>query len=210
MNDLFMVLLLVSIIGLVAGLVKPKLLGKVIKDPTRKKIGLYGGCAIVLFFILFGATAPKTSITGNKTTSIETVKTLTPEEHAKADDALAKKQTAEVAAEPAVTFNEVGSYQKAGETWSLVALSRTPTQEELKGVAKELHKKDTSKNYNIFDDNEKIEEYKNWDINYPSKKYEYPEAWTNAHLVGMINQMYSNGSMNWQLSNMDGQKIIDL
>lgn len=54
MNNLFMVLLLLSIVGLCVGLVKPPLF----KMKSRKQASLiFGGC-FVLFFILFGVTAP--------------------------------------------------------------------------------------------------------------------------------------------------------
>lgn len=58
MNDLFMFLMLVSIVSLVVAIVKPSVFQKIFKDKaTRGKLSLYFGGAVVLFFVLFGVTA---------------------------------------------------------------------------------------------------------------------------------------------------------
>lgn len=54
--DIFIVLTLLSLLGLVVGFIKPSLFRQ-----TRKRIGLMFGGAIVIFFILFGITAPPSS-----------------------------------------------------------------------------------------------------------------------------------------------------
>ena len=60
MSDLFLVFLLLSIVCLIAGIIKPTWFNKVFKGgATRKKTSLTFGICIVLFFILFGVTAPK-------------------------------------------------------------------------------------------------------------------------------------------------------
>jgi hypothetical protein len=57
MSNLFLVFLLASIVGLGIGLIKPS----IIKLKSRKVAGLiFGGCTIV-FFVLFGITAPPAS-----------------------------------------------------------------------------------------------------------------------------------------------------
>lgn len=53
MNNLFLFLLLVSLIGLVVGLIKPS----TVKMKSRKSTALYFGGAIVVFFVLFGVTS---------------------------------------------------------------------------------------------------------------------------------------------------------
>lgn len=61
MATIFVILLLVSIIGLVAGLVNPKLFKEVLKKNTnRKTVGKVFGLAILICFIMIGLTAPKT------------------------------------------------------------------------------------------------------------------------------------------------------
>ena len=52
MNDIFLVLVLVSIVGLIAGLIKPS----IVKMKSRKDTLLVLGGSLVVFFILFGAT----------------------------------------------------------------------------------------------------------------------------------------------------------
>jgi hypothetical protein len=54
MSTLFVVLLLVSFLGLVIGLIKPSW----IKMPSRKRVGIIFGGAIVVFFVLVGITSP--------------------------------------------------------------------------------------------------------------------------------------------------------
>lgn len=59
MNDLFMALLLVSLIGLVVGMVKPSL----VKLQSRKRVLTLLGGAFVLSFILFGVTSSPSKTT---------------------------------------------------------------------------------------------------------------------------------------------------
>lgn len=84
MNDLFMVLVLLSLVGLIVGLVKPNLFKKVFKQRTnRKTVGLVFGSAIVLFFILFGVTSPNTTTTN---TAPAVTSTSIPTETPKVND----------------------------------------------------------------------------------------------------------------------------
>lgn len=237
MNNLFVILLLVSVVALFVGLVRPEVFKKIIKEPTRKKIGLYFGGAIILFFILVGATAPKTDTKQKEQiTKEETVPTKT--EETKQETTQLPKETPETPATPAVTYSEATSYQKSGKTWKLMVFSRKPTDEELKKAAIELHSKDKNSYYSLFDDKEKIDDFKNWDINYGKVRdkdgqaklatdcidisycvdlvsknqnaYPFPQEWADQHQLGMINEMFSDGSMKWQLSSSLGEKISDL
>ena len=73
MSDLFLVLLLLSLAGLVVGLIRPQLL----KMPSRKMAaGVFAG-AVVLFFILFGVTTPQqpATVADTATTTPEVVNT---------------------------------------------------------------------------------------------------------------------------------------
>jgi hypothetical protein len=54
MSSLFIVLFLLSVAGLIIGLIKPAWL----RMPSRKRAALATGGAAVLFFVLFGITAP--------------------------------------------------------------------------------------------------------------------------------------------------------
>lgn len=54
MDDLFAVLMLLSIVGLIAGLIRPSWF----KMPSRKMVGGVFGGATIAFFIFFGITAP--------------------------------------------------------------------------------------------------------------------------------------------------------
>lgn len=64
MSNLFLFLVLLSIVGLVVGLVKPTLFKQ-----SRKKVSLGFGGAIVVFFVLFGLTSPS-SATPTSTQSV--------------------------------------------------------------------------------------------------------------------------------------------
>ena len=73
MNDLFLALMLVSIITLIIGLIKPRLIlkwdsEKLSKFGYRKAAGLVFGFLSIFFFVLFGITAePKTSLEQTQT-----------------------------------------------------------------------------------------------------------------------------------------------
>ena len=92
MNNLFLVLLLVSLATLVVGVIKPSLL----KVASRKKVGLYFGGAAVVFFILFGITAPQSPNTPVATT--EQGATITPA--APAATQAAPEQPAQASSQP--------------------------------------------------------------------------------------------------------------
>ena len=106
MDNLFLLLFLVSFICLVIGLVKPAVFSRFIKgEITRKKIGLIFGIATVAFFVMFGMTTDTSKQTQSNTNEKVTEqkaesKQLSPEEQAKkdADEALAKKQADEAKA----------------------------------------------------------------------------------------------------------------
>ena len=79
----FIVLLLVSVVALIVGLTKPE----TVKLKTRKKVGLYFGSAIIVLFILIGATAdnktesntatiPDTNTVSENTTNTPVTKTV--------------------------------------------------------------------------------------------------------------------------------------
>jgi len=53
MNDIFLILALISFVGLIVGLIKPSL----IKFKSRKQALYIFGGSVVLFFILFGVTS---------------------------------------------------------------------------------------------------------------------------------------------------------
>jgi len=59
MNNLFLFLVLVSIVGFVVGLIKPS----IFKMESRKKVSYIFGGSLILFFILFGITSPKSQNT---------------------------------------------------------------------------------------------------------------------------------------------------
>lgn len=54
MDSLFLVLFLISLVGLVIGLIKPAWL----RMPSRKRASLIAGGSTLFFFVLFGITAP--------------------------------------------------------------------------------------------------------------------------------------------------------
>lgn len=58
MSVILTLLMMGSLILLVVGLIKPSILSKVIKNPSRKKIGLILGIATFILFIAVGITAP--------------------------------------------------------------------------------------------------------------------------------------------------------
>lgn len=99
MSDLFLVLLLLSLAGLVVGLIRPQLL----RMPSRKMAaGAFGGGA-VLFFILFGVATPQQPATVADTATATPEAVNTSNEPAKADTAANTPSHAQAAPAPAPT-----------------------------------------------------------------------------------------------------------
>jgi|GEM_PF-5234450 len=72
MNDLFLILFLVSIAGLIVGLINPSKL----KFKSRKQVLLIFGGSIILFLILFGVTSGPSSTPTSKSTEQEAPKEI--------------------------------------------------------------------------------------------------------------------------------------
>lgn len=139
---------------------------------------------------------------------------------------------------PALSFSEQASYLKDGQIWKMIVFSRKPNNDEIINAAKELHTKQGSTYFHLFDEGSKLEEYKNWDLHYgevidkdgvakrfdvcvdisyctslvKAQKYAFPapEEWMNAHELGMINEMGTENGPKWRLSTPLGEKISDL
>lgn len=142
--------------------------------------------------------------------------------------------------ETLVAYRELESYVKSGQTWKNIVVPVGTIEKDLISLAKDIHKKDASGRYHIFDDDAKFQEYKNWDINYGKVKdrdgkakqidqcldiaycrtliqqekyaFPFPEAWGNKHEIAMINEMIDlkTRTVKWQLTSPLGEKISDL
>ena len=121
MDNIFLLLFLVSFVCLIIGLVKPTVFSRFIKGKiTRKKIGLIFGIATVAFFVMFGMTtntSKQTQLNTNEKVTEQKIesKQLNPEEQVKkdTDDAVTKKQLDEannVPAEYKSALNKATSY----------------------------------------------------------------------------------------------------
>lgn len=75
---LFIVLLLISLISLFVGLIKPSLFARFLGvGITRKKIGLLFGGATLVLFVLIGVTAPKSATSPTTTPTLTTSPVIT-------------------------------------------------------------------------------------------------------------------------------------
>ena len=80
MADLFLILFFISFICLIVGLINPSVFARVIKrEVTRKKIGLIFGVALLVFFILTGATHKPKENVGQPIQPEETIETVEKE-----------------------------------------------------------------------------------------------------------------------------------
>ena len=66
-------------------------------------------------------------------------------------------------------------------------------------LAKEIHGKDPRNSYRFFDDDGQFKQFMDWGINYPNPRFPFPEAWTNKHHWGNVQQMFEGGRMRWRL-----------
>ena len=108
-------------------------------------------------------------------------------------------------------FKEISSYTAGGKKWINILVPEGTTRGQLKKIALKLHKKNPNKYFHIFDNDKKLQDYIDWEKHYPNTpSYSFPEAWVFKHLLGDINQMLSNGSLQWQLTDSWGIKIINL
>ena len=119
LNNLFLVIFLLSFLALVIGLIKPTLVIKwgTQEEKKRKNVLKYYGLGLVVSFILFGITSPneETATTTAKTTE-KKEKELTAEEKAAKEKAAAEKAAAEQkAAEEKAVADKVAAEKAAAE-----------------------------------------------------------------------------------------------
>lgn len=230
MENVLFLLFILSLGCFVVGAVKPSLLSRVLKrDFSRKFVIKVFGSATVLFFILFG-------IAGSGSTS-KVSETTAPTTETKPAETNNTASTQEQAQDP--TYKEAADWEKSGKKWRAVVFSSRPTNTYLIKVAKELHAKNPNDYYNFFDDDEKLQEFKDWDVNYgkvrdkdgqakyvtdcndmsycielqknKQEAYPYPKDWADAHNIALMNEMYSDGKMKWQLTSWPNtEKISDI
>jgi cytoskeletal protein RodZ len=112
-SDLFLILLLVSFVCIIVGAVKPALFSRLFrKEITRKKSLLIFGVATLVFFVLFGITAPKTtpqqkveqrSAVSEQKQEIKTASETAHKPEVKTNDTPAQKATTTPTATPKTT-----------------------------------------------------------------------------------------------------------
>lgn len=73
MEDLFMILFLLSFVGLIIGMIKPKIVIKWGKKKNRLQVLKYYGIGIIIFFVLFGMTSEPVNKQENGTIQKESV-----------------------------------------------------------------------------------------------------------------------------------------
>ena len=82
--NLFVLLFFVSLISLIVGLIKPSIIGKIVRRQlSRKKIGLILGGATIIFFVLFGVTVPEVT---QQAQPIQKIETASDTQSVKTDD----------------------------------------------------------------------------------------------------------------------------
>lgn len=173
------------------------------QKPKINKIalGFVLGCAgLIVLVIVLGIIGSLGSKKDNQTNSNSAQKTEQPATNTSTEPAV-----------PELIYKEVTSWAKGDKTWHAIVFSRKPTNDELIKAAKELHSKNKTDYYDFFDDDSQIEAFKNWDINYAettsTTDFPYPEEWANAHNLGLLNEMYNRGNMEWTLTSAAGENL---
>jgi len=207
------------------------------EEPKKKSykliVALLGIVAVVFVVLLVIIGNAMDDAEKNQNATIQKVETPKQAENKEAT-------SSETAQAKVVAYKELKSYEKAGKTWKSVAIPPKTSQADVIVLATELHKKDAKSYFHIFDDDAKVQEYIDWDLNYgkvrdrdgevktidqcsdmnycrtlvQQQKYAYPfpEAWSDKHEIAMINEMLdiSSGGMKWKLSSPLGIEIAEL
>lgn len=132
MNDLFLLLFLLSFVGLIIGLIKPSIVVRWgdMQKRNRKSVCKYYGLALVASFILFGISIPNE----DTTSKTELVKEVAPVVEPAAEPAV--EPAAEPAAEPAVEPAAEPVVEPVKESPTPVAEGETVSQKNAVKMAK--------------------------------------------------------------------------
>ncbi|WP_010649953.1 Ltp family lipoprotein [Oceanobacillus massiliensis] len=132
MNNLFLLLFLISVLALIICLIKPNVVLRWFPEAkrSRKYVAMYFGIATVVFFILFGVTAPPTNESADNNEQIEQEKAEKieekeeEEEKAKAEEAEKKAEEEEQAKIEAEKKEEEAKAQAEAEKEPEMSLSQ--------------------------------------------------------------------------------------
>ena len=136
MDDLFIVLFLLSIVALIVGLIKPSLVLKWLPENKRKRKSalLIFGAAAILFFVLIGVTAPPVEENTNSDSQAEQQQ----EEAKEKEEAKAKAEEEAKAKEEAKAQAEAEAKAKAqAEAKAKEEKAKKEAEEKAKAKAKE-------------------------------------------------------------------------
>jgi len=96
---------------------------------------------------------------------------------------------------PQVAYTELGRWEKDGRLWVAVRIPPGVASADLRRLALTLRTTDPAARYYVFDDDAQFPAFKSYQV----QDTAFPETWIAAHNVAMINQMASNGRLEWQL-----------
>jgi hypothetical protein len=79
-------------------------------------------------------------------------------------------------------------------------------------VARLLHAAEPNALFRLFDDEERLQQFKEWEIHHSDKSKPYPKQWADAHYIADIQQVRNSGTKKWewQLVDPQGRKIASL
>lgn len=103
--------------------------------------------------------------------------------------------------EEKLVYKELPSYSKDGVAWRNIAIPANTNKDSLFKIVADLNVKNPGQYFRLFDSDDMImfKKYRDWDVNYPSERYPYPEEWGDTHYIGTIQKMLDMGSgeMKW-------------
>lgn len=120
MDNLFLILFLISLVGLIVGLIKPSSLSRFLKEKaTRKNSAMIFGAATLIFFVLFSITTKPTKTNNKQSTSVN-------QQQEKKQNEVAKTPEKQISA---VDYEIVESEDQSHKALGDRALSSYTTQE---------------------------------------------------------------------------------
>lgn len=171
MDNLFLLLFLVSLVCLIVGLINPKVFDRLKKGlMTRKKIGLIFGISTIIFFILFGVFSD-TQTKQEEVSSTNTENKQLLASSTQTNNNPVSKTAGCIVPDPSISYSLLNESSRQSDVKSIsikecyiLLTKKSATIVELTKLATELGKNNENIEFQIFDDSQAYQLYKKYII----------------------------------------------
>ena len=111
-----------------------------------------------------------------------------------------------------VSYRSLARFLAVGSEWQCILVANGTKTEDYLRLARDIHRRDPNGYYQVFDDDQYLQQFIDWQVYYGKIQLPYPEDWVNEHHLGNIQRMssISTGKMEWVATGPVGEVLLRL